>query len=88
MTWDGQNRLYQINSGTNGTYTYAGSGARLKKVVGTTQTLYFGDDVEISNSCQMTKYVTLGGFDTVDSAGLPATQWGGRTRPGHRAKLV
>ncbi|HEY3357011.1 MAG TPA: FG-GAP-like repeat-containing protein, partial [Polyangia bacterium] len=57
IVWDGDNRPVDIN-GTK--LYYDADGARLKKVVAGTTTVYIGDDFEVTG-CQITKYIHLAG---------------------------
>jgi len=55
LTYDGENRLASVN-GTAVQFVYGADGARLKKIAGSTTTLYLGADIEKTGS-QYTKYL-------------------------------
>lgn len=57
LTWDG-GRLIGVDGVTQ--YVYDADGYRLKKIANGTQTIYLGDDYEITNGVH-TKYISLGG---------------------------
>src|SRR5262249_21122794 len=73
IAWDGDNRPAAISDAVaTSTFFYDGDGARLKKVVGGTTTIYFGDDVEETNGV-MTKSITLSGFVVAQRVGFGPT---------------
>ncbi len=60
ITWDGDNRPVGVSGTTTVSLTYSPDGSRLKKI-GTSETIYLGDDYEISSTGVATKYVALEG---------------------------
>ncbi|WP_151176800.1 RHS repeat-associated core domain-containing protein [Hypericibacter terrae] len=67
LAYDGENRLVSVNSVQ---FVYGPDGARLKKIVGATTTIYLGADIEIVGAT-MTKYLP----GDARRVGLGTTTW-------------